>query len=346
MFFKTIDEFQVYAGVNNTGLTLDTIHPAIRLASTEIKRILGATFYTAVLTAYTASTTEAPLTGWQAELVGLIQPALANLAMVPALDIIQTQVSDAGVQINSTATRSTAFRWQIQDRKALHTQQASAALDELLAYLESKIDDGDFAAWASSEAATAAAELLINRTEDFNREVDIRGSRLTFQKLLPLLRKSERFELEPLLGAAFLEELRELLKDRDLADPAKAAEKRLLEEYIRPALAHMVLARALRENAYRLNGDTLELAVFLDNPSGNRQQLSTLNTTELLMQQRTRAENDARTYVARLLAYLNATASDEVFATFFGSDRYTPSATPTEDPVKNDDPDQPVFFAL
>lgn len=342
MFFKTIDEFQVYAGVNNTGLTLDTIQPAIRLASAEIKRILGTTFYTSVLAAYTAATTEAPLTGWRAELVGLIQPALANLAMVPALDIIQTQVSDAGVQINSTSTRSTAFRWQIQDRKALHSQQASAALDDLLAYLEENIDEADFTAWATSEAATAAAELLINRTEDFNREVDIRGSRLTFQKLLPLLRKSERFELEPLLGPDFLEELRELLKDRDLADP----EKKLLEDYIRPALAHMVLARALRENAYRLNGDTLELAVFLDNPSGNRQQLTTLNTTELLMQQRTRAENDARTYVARLLAYLNTTASESVFATFFGSDRYTPPAMPTEDPVKNDDPSQPVFFAL
>ena len=346
-FFKNIAEVQAANPAVTNGLTLPTLLPSLRWAdNTYLLPVLGPEFLERLLKAYSDDSVEE----WQPPVIALIQAVSGNLALVDATDSLMVQVGNGGITTQSDSNRKAAFQWQIAELKRSAARRGFAALDQLLALLESKIDDGNFAEWAASDAAKSAAELFVNTAAEFSREVNIRGSRATFQALIPLIRKVERFTLRPLLGTAFFDELKELIVDRELAQPEHAAERTLITEYIRPALTHLVKAQALREHTVTLSGDTVELTPWLATPDGTRQAATSAsaNIADQLEARAQQAERDGRAYLAALIGQLNSSASESVFATYYASDRYpTPGTTDIGNTAQiNTDASDGVFYGL
>lgn len=61
-------------------------------------------------------------------------------------------------------------------------------------------------------------------------------------KLLPAIRKSQDIELQYVIGSSLLSKLQELIENGTISNPDKSYYKTLLDEYIQPYLAYLVVS--------------------------------------------------------------------------------------------------------
>lgn len=309
-----IDDFKVHIGLNESVTAADfaKMQPDVLLAEDDYLRpALGAAFYDDLIDPATQ------LTSAEADrLRQLLRSSLANLSMVGYLDMGQVQISGAGVQIISTDREKTAFQWQVNNLKTSFSRKGWNGLEKALAYLEDHA--ADFPAWASSATAKHLRGFFITSAATFSEHYNISTARLTFQALGSLLRKTERFRLEPVLSTDYFDELKQQLRDGTLT----ADNSMLLDDYVRPALAHLVMAQAIGELGFALNGNALELNVYRPDDANGKE--SDPGLTQLLDMKAEQALDDGERFLRRLTKYLNTTASDTRFATYFHSDAYAP----------------------
>jgi hypothetical protein len=330
----TIEQFRAHVGLNASTTDSDyflTLQADILLAEDDYLRpLLGADFYDGLL-----ETAPAEGDTVQERLRYLLTSALANLTMVGFLDVAQVQISGSGVQIISSDREKTAFPWQINNLKASFSRKGSNGLEKVLAYLEEHAED--FPTWASSATTTRARAHFINTPAQFSEHYNINNARLTFDALLPLLHKTESFALEPVLGEAFLDELRAQQAAGTLS-PENAA---LVEKYIRPALAHLVMGLAIGELGFSLNGNSFELNVYRSDDSNSKE--SDPGLQKLLDMKGNQALHDGERFLRQLRTKLNKEASAEKYATYFASSAYeVPTAAPY---IRNQSTDR-VFGAF
>jgi hypothetical protein len=305
-----IAAFRLHVALNESAdeQYFQQLQPDLLLAEDDYLRpALGAAFYDELLDA----------TGDEAErLRQLLASSLANLTMVSYVDFAQVQISGSGVQIISTEREKTAFPWQINNLKASYSRKGYNGLEKALAYLEAHATD--FPTWAASDVAKATRGYFITSATTFSEFYNISNARLTFQALASLLRKTERFRLEPILGAEFFDELKQQLRDGAVT----AENEKLLDDWVRPALAHLVMAQAIGELSFALNGNALELQVYRPDDANSKE--SDPGLTQLLEMKADQATDDGEHYLRKLTKYLNATASATRFATYFNSAAYRP----------------------
>jgi hypothetical protein len=308
----TIEDFKKHVALNastDDNTYFDQLLPDLLLAEEDYLRpALGAEFYDELL--------EAPASEAADRLRYLLASSLANLTMVSYVDFAQVQISGSGVQIISTEREKTAFQWQINALKASYSRKGNNGLEKALAYLESHADD--FPTWATSDTAKNARGYFITSAATFSEHYNISNARLTFQALGSLLRKTERFRLEPTLGIEFFDELKQQLRDGALT----AENEKLIENYLRPALAHLVMAQAIGELGFTLNGNALELNVYRPDDANSKE--SDPGLTALLEMKADQATDDGEKYLRQLFKHLNGTASATRYATYFNSDAYRP----------------------
>jgi hypothetical protein len=273
-----------------------------------LRPALSAEFYDELLA--TVSSTEVD------RLRYLLASSLANLTMVSFIDDAQVQISGSGVQIISNEREKTAFPWQINNLKVNYSRKGNNGLEKALAYLEAHATD--FPTWAASDVAKNARGYFITSATTFSEHYNISNARLTFQALVSLLRKTERFRLEPTLGEEFFDELKQQLRDGAVT----AENEKLLDDYVRPALAHLVMAQAIGELSFSLNGNALELNVYRPDDSNSKE--SDPGLTALLDMKAMQALDDGEKYLRKLTKHLNTTASATRYATYFNSDAYAP----------------------
>jgi hypothetical protein len=303
-----IDDFRQHVALNASAdeSYFTQLQPDLLLAEDDYLRpALGAEFYDELLDATSTSADR---------LRQLLASALANLTMVSYVDFAQVQISGSGVQIISTEREKTAFQWQINNLKASYSRKGNNGLEKALAYLEAHADD--FPAWAASETAKNARGYFITSATTFSEFYNISNARLTFQALASLVRKTERFRLEPVLGAEFFDELKQQLREGAVT----AENEKLLDDFLRPALAHLVIAQAIGELGFTLNGNALELNVYRSDDANSKE--SDPGLTQLLDMKADQATDDGEHYLRKLTKYLNATASETRFATYFHGDAY------------------------
>jgi hypothetical protein len=312
----TIETFRQHVALNESTDTdyFKRLQPDLLLAEEDYLRpTIGADFYDEFVAAEGTEPTDDRLRY-------LLQSALANLTMVGFLDVAQVQISGSGLQIISTEREKTAFQWQVNSLKASFSRKGFNGLEKVLAYLEA--NPTAFPTWASSETAKRTRGQFLESATSFSDYYNISNARLTFQALASLLRKTETFSLEPRLGTDFYDELKQ-----QLADDALTAENRLLlERYIRPALAHLTMAQAIGELGFGLNGAALELNVYRSDDANSKE--SDPGLTQLLELKADQAMHDGERFLRRLVAHLNATASETRYPTYFHGDVYAPPVEP------------------
>ena len=331
---RTIEQFQAYVKVNLSSSDLPDFDPDMRLAERKrVRPLLGPALYNE-LSALPDADVQAALDDVASPtggLLRLVQEAVANLAALEHLPISQVQWSAAGIRL---AVDKTAFQWQINEIRATFRRKGYDALEEVLAFLDEHQDD--FPAWATSAAAGESRRQLLATARDFSHYYDIGDSRLTYQALLAVLRRVERFEVGAVLGATYLAELRAEL----LAGAVSADNQLVLEEYVRPALACLTIARAVPEIGLGLHEGNLELNVFRFDNANEKE--GDAGMEGLLAKKVAQATADGQAYLTQLRQLLNREASALRFTSYFNSPAYTSPTAPR--PVVVSAADSPTYY--
>ncbi|AMJ65044.1 DUF6712 family protein [Hymenobacter sp. PAMC 26628] len=314
---KTTEEFRAGLPVNVTS-SIDLLAGALAAAERRhIVPVLGRAQYNELRIAYDAGT----LSPLQAELLAVVQAALANLAYAPYITIAQLDISDSGIRIQTDDNHKTAFQWQIDDLREYVTEAGYTALEDALGFLDD--NKAAFPLWATSAAYTYNKELLLNSAPDFDKCYRINGSRRTFLALVPLIRQVEHFALEPVLSAAFCQALRD-----ELATGAVGAPTAAVLKLLHPALANLTVAEAVLEMGVDLTPGGLVVQELDKTTTNNRVRKQASET--VLALKRNQALETGRAYLRDLVELLNKTASTTVYAAYFSSDRYTAPAPPPD----------------
>lgn len=314
---RTIEQFVAHVKVNINS-DLANFEPDMRVAErSRIRPVLGGALYNELssLSDEALAAALADPADVRGGLLLLLQEAVANLGALEYLALNQVNITDRGVMLMTSGSEKTAFQWQINDLKASFRRKGYNALEEVLAYLEAHL--ADFPAWAASPAAQQARELFIGSATEFSHHYDIADSRLTYVALLPTLRKVERFQLEAVLGSEYFAELKAQL----LTGTLTADNGYVLTEYLRPALAHLVVAKAVPEVGLAFNGAALELNVFRFDDANQKEADASIDA--LITLKVAQALADAQVYLTKLRRHLNRWASGLRFATYFNSSAYT-----------------------
>lgn len=320
-FIRTIEQFADQVGVN-VDTDLANVQRSLRVAEGgRLRELLGPLYGSlqALTDEEVATLLEPGSTDVRAELLQLVQCAAANLAMVHYLPFVQVQIDDAGISLR---VAKTAFQWQVNDLKGAFSATGYSALEDVLRYLEAHRDAAELAAWKTSPAATRARRHFLATATDFSQYYDIADSRLTYLALLATLRKVEMFHLEPLLGTSYYQELKAELLTGTLSEDSQL----VLDEYLRPALAHLTVAKAVPEVGLAYQGNSLQLNIYRFDDSNNKEADAGLDA--LLTLKIDQAWKDGQVYLTKLRTFLNASASTTRFATYFASPTYTDPTAP------------------
>ena len=300
----------------NVSNTIENWYPYIEEAQeTFIRPVLGDPLYlqlreTAdrVIQQPSQPSLEPPLV----ELLEMVRKPLALYALWLGADEFGVSVSSQGIQVIETQTHKTAPQYRVQNLKENWIRRANTSLDLVLEFLDEHRQD--YPSYICQDA-----DLLIRSTPEFNSEVDIRESRRVFVSLKPVIRSVERKYIRPALSAELFDELKSALK----SNAVLTNDQKALMELIRPALAHLTMARALME----ISIDILDWGIF--DTAGNTftnvssKQASNHERIALMAEANQR---DGEAELKALQQFLDETASGTVYPLYFHSSRYAGKA--------------------
>lgn len=325
---KTITELKRYASVDAT----QGIPPglALGLARAEQKFVaplLGNPLLTWLQAQYDAPGFDLEAETLGAELVRLVQAPVARLGLSVGVPHHQVSLDATGIHFMATETSKTAFQWQSNQLRAALEQEGLSDLDGLVQWLEDNYQSSaELQAWAASAAGQWHRRELFTRTADFQEYENISDSRAVFLLLGPVRRRLESFELGRVLGAEFLQELREQVRTRNVSSD----NQNLLRTYVLPALAALTVGHATGEMGLKFTGDGIELMVARIDDSNAKEADAGLD--QLMANKTHEALATGARYLTQLTSYLDRTASATRFATYFNSPAYTaPAPAPSRD---------------
>ena len=246
--------------------------------------------------------------GKLAELLGMIRKPLALYALWLGADEFGVSISSQGIQVIETPTHKTAPQYRVQNLKENWIRRANTALDLVLKFLDEHKED--YPGFDPQDA-----DLFIRGTLEFNSEVDIRESRRVFVSLKPLIRSVEKKYIRPTLSMELFDELKKALQ----SDEALTTAQLNLLDLIRPALAHLTMARALIE----ISIDVLDWGIFdtAGNTFANVSSKQASNKERIgIMAEANQRDGEAE--LKALQQFLDETASEDVYPAYFHSTRY------------------------
>jgi len=247
-----------------------------------------------------------------ARLLEMVRKPLALYALWLGADEFGVSVSSQGIQVIETQTHKTAPQYRVQNLKENWIRRANTALDLVLKFLDEHRED--YPAYICQDA-----DLFIRNTLEFNSEVDIRESRRVFVALKPVIRSVERKYIRPALSAELFDELKQVLQ----SNAEMSGEQKALMELIRPALAHLTMARALVE----ISIDVLDWGIFdtAGNTFANVSSKQASNNDRISIMAEAN-QRDGEAELKALQQLLDETASETVYPLYFHSSRYAGKA--------------------
>ena len=296
----------------NVSNTIESWFPYIEEAQQSfIKPVLGDALYNQLLSSVALDpvlpddgTNELLL----AELLWLVRKPLALYALWLGADEFGVSVSAQGIQVIETQTHKTAPQYRVQNLKENWIRRANTSMDLVLKFLDENISA--FPAYQPQDA-----DLFLRSTAEFNSEVDIRESRRVFVSLKPIIRSVERKYIRPTLSAELFDQLKQAWKSSFVLSPEFIA----LMDLIRPALAHLTMARALME----ISIDILDWGIF--DTAGNT--FSNVSSKQASNKDRIAAmveanQRDGEAELKALQQLLDVNASEQLYQAYFHSSRY------------------------
>jgi len=314
-FIDNLSQVLTAASINVSN-SIENWFPYIDEAQeTFIKPVLGDVLYDQLQGAMNPDdhASEArPIDGRLVDLLAMIRKPLALYALWLGADEFGVSISSQGIQVIESPTHKTAPQYRVQNLKENWIRRANTSLDLVLKFLDEHTED--YPGYDPQDA-----DLFIRGTLEFNSEVDIRESRRVFVSLKPIIRSVEKKYIRPTLSAELFDELKVAWKSDDDLTSSQIA----LLDLIRPALAHLTMARALLE----VSIDILDWGIF--DTAGNTfanvssKQASNKDRISIMAEANQR---DGESELKALQQFLDEMASEEVYPAYFHSTRYVGKA--------------------
>lgn len=290
----------------DSSLQLPTLQPHVNFVERYFKKILGTAQYLALNTAIASESTSQE----QDALLAEIYPSLSRLAVATYVVSGGLSISSQGVRRVEDSNEKTAYKYQEDAMIKRLTLEGFELIDDVLEFLEENEDD--YAAWKNDTIAyTKFKQLFINTTTEFEEQYSIGGSRLTFRAMFPLLKHADYMSMRPILGSNFYDELKTQIKERNISEE----NANLLSEYIRPAVAHMVIAEAMDTLAVQISESGVRVVEIMQSfPSDVLEK----NAPESVRTaKKSAASQRAQEYLGKLVGELQENASATKYATYF-----------------------------
>lgn len=337
---NSIAEIRKYISVQADG-NLNLITPFIVQAQNKyILPLLDAVTLKNLDDHYNASPQS--LTTAEQALLPYVQQPLAYLAYYLGMDIMALKISDTGFSRSDTGTNQTGYKYQTDAMREAMANTGFDGLEALLAFLEANA--ADYADWKASNAFTIINKFFINSAIQFNSFYDIRGSRRTFMALRACIQKAEQFHLYQNLSPAYFTELKTKILGAG-SNTLNDDDNYLLDNFIRPALAHLAMYQAY----FTLNFVITDNGLVLQTSKAIREDntetvVATANQVALA---RGQAWTDGNTYLRDMKDYLNQNASADKYPTYFASSAYVaPTSTTDPSTIDNSNAGNTIYFGF
>jgi len=306
---QSIDQVKAFSSILNASATLEMLKPYLSDSEILFVRPAVGREFLSDLSGKLDSTDES----WKTVLP-LVRKPLVLYALYLAIDEIGVSLSGQGVQVATSPTNSPAPQFKVMNSKQNLMSRANAALDDLLEFME--LNKKDFSSYKGSDI-----DLFIRSAAEFSKYVDIRGSRRVFLAMIPIIRSIESKFIKPILSDGLFAKLKSALQgSSDLSEDYKS-----LMELIKPALAHLAMARSLDE----ISIDILDWGVFANAESTftNIMTKQTANRDRILaMQAANQLDGDGE--LKALQIYLDKNATKDKYSDYFASSLYSGPSAP------------------
>jgi hypothetical protein len=307
MLFTTVEEIRKHHHVLFT-FSMDAIIPYLRKVEKEyILPAISEIEYDNLQSDYDAFLTGTPLPAKSAKLLDEVRDALAPLVIHYYMPFAQGKAGQNGIFITDNDEQVPAPKWMIDRMMATALENGMKAIDHLYEFLEKR--QNIYTDWAASESYTIFKSSFINSVKEFEKHIKIGNSRRTFLAMQPIIQRVEFARFESALSYELFTEIKEQIED----DGLSAANKKLLERYIRPALAHLTMSEAILDLPLTLD----EKGVMLYEEE--KKSVSLDQKQVYAAKRANQGEND----LTDLQHFLYQHAED--YPAFMDSDRYNPN---------------------
>jgi len=244
-----------------------------------------------------------PVSNGPADMVILhLRDALANYTIYKAMPTMNVSVTDMGVQQKSSSesTSNPANQWSFKTSRAEALKTADQMMDTALKLMELEIAENNdyFKEWIESKEYQDTGSALFRETIDMDKYLNIQGSRRSFISLSKYMKKSEEFDLEPILGSVLLQKLSDHIRNNK-NDMAMAG----LAKYATRMVAELGLAKAIPHLSILVEGDGFKVMSSSDS-FDDKKNILKVNPAPLEALKEA-AIKDGKTYRASLIEYLH-----------------------------------------
>ncbi len=321
MLINSTAELKSYLPASVT-LDFQDIRPKIRLVEREtILRIFSQALYDAAI---------APsATGDTLKLRELLAEAVAHLAFLEYLPFGQVQISSAGVQIASNANMKTAFEWQIEQIKDECSRQGWSAIESALRLLEETADNTLKTAWQATATYQVSTKSLVSTLSQFEKFSSLHGSRVLFNKLLPVLQDVQEEVILPAIGKA--------LFDKVLTETGEAYVK--AKKLAAKALVFKTLAVGFMDTVLILSDNGPQIIDGLQSRQPKSTKTAPIEYLQVLSEN---YKSRAASALRELIEYCQTNQSD--LPEFAESDNYIDPAAEQQDHIPRNDPSWGIAF--
>ena len=324
-------EFKLYCTGITVGVKIESIAPSIAYIEKHfIKKELGKEQYDALVAAY-----ESTMSAEQTALWEEVAAALCPLAAWHYAGANAAELSDAGQRERNAEDGNGARLWVSNLQRDTWYEQGMTAIDSLLAFLDENKDD--YPDWVSGSGYAGLKSNILQTTEQLNTYVFINESRRFFKMLKPSIRQVEFLNIQPAISKAFYDRLIAGLKADDLTDEEQEAIDKLI-----PAVAHL----AFSECKFPVELGTDGVFQISSSAGDNGSKTKTLPDDSILADVKRKHFYTGKQYLNEAVDYLNKTASNSVFAEYFGSTVYEDPTGDDYSNLKNNNGDLDTIFSL
>ncbi len=269
-------------------LTVEKVGAFIEDAENIIAKVISEDFYNE-LDNYTGSNVI------YLTLIKKLQKSIANLTFYIGYELINTHISNQGFQRLETGKGGKQPLYQRQEIALKNKFKTTGylKLDTALQYME--LNKDTFTVWKSSDEYTLSKDNFINSTIEFNKIYIINASRLVFLKLRPAQALTEDFDLIPLIGREFFDELKTQIKTDTLT-----TENLNAVNYIKKVIAFGTIFRG----GISLISNLTETGIFKIENSSNSNYTKQLHANEIIFKLLEEAEKNMNYYLKILSGFL------------------------------------------
>ncbi|MBC7509385.1 MAG: hypothetical protein H7320_11665 [Ferruginibacter sp.] len=238
MLFKTSPILRSYATLGEVNFA-EIQNTVKQTEDKHIIPVLGLTQYNLLNTAYNTATGETLADVKLAALLEQCRKVIAPYVCYYYTPKVDGSLSAGGFRRQETQTAKSAYQYQVTNFREANLQEAEAATENLIRFLEA--NKTDYTAWAESDEFKAYRSLFIKTALEFNTIFPSHTPCRNYYAMRSKMMDVEELGMRNFLGDALFT----VLKDKDKAGTAFTEKENVLIVKIKKAIANITVAAAV-----------------------------------------------------------------------------------------------------